>query len=108
MPDGKAAVPTAAEISTPAEIQGWIADLEEDSLLVLDALDELVHRALRDDAAHVHHHNTAGDCLRLLHVVGRVEDRSPRVAERPNGFQDVMAGLGIDPDGRLVHDQELG
>ena len=46
--------------------------------------------------------------LHLLYVVARVDDGGAALVEAPDALKDGAAGLGVDGDGGLVEDDELG
>ena len=51
--------------------------------------------------------DAGGDALRLLHVVRREEHRHLLVATQPaDEFPDLVAGLRVEPGGRLVEKQD--
>ena len=63
--------------------------------------------ALRDDPAVVDDRDPVGDALRLLHVVRREKHRHVLVAAQPaDEFPDLVAGLRVEPAGRLVEEQD--
>src|SRR5580692_7281132 len=63
--------------------------------------------AMCHDPAVVDDRNPVGDALRLLHVVCREKHRHLLVAaEGADKFPDLVAGLGVEPAGRLVEEQD--
>ena len=68
--------------------------------------DQLAARALGDDPALVDDPDAVAEALRLLHVMGRVEDGHALVAERLDAGEDGVAALRVDTDRRLVEDQQ--
>jgi hypothetical protein len=44
----------------------------------------------------------------LFEVMGREEDRRPRVAQRTHFLPQVASVLGVEPDRRLVEEQHRG
>ena len=71
-----------------------------------DELDELAPGAFGDDPALVDDPDPVAEPLGLLHVVGRVEDPHPGLAELLDAREDRVPALRIDADGGLVEDQE--
>ena len=75
--------------------------------LAADVLgDELRRRAGRDRAALGHDHDGVGEALGLLDVVRRHQDRDALGAQRVDQRPQLLAHLGIEPDGRLVEQHE--
>ena len=61
-----------------------------------------------DDAAVVDDGDAIAEPLRLFHVVRGVDDRGARAAQGLDHFEDAVARLRIDADGRLVHEHDPG
>ena len=62
--------------------------------------------ALGHDLAVVDDRDPVGDALRLLHVVRREKHRHLLVAAQlADEFPDLVAGLRVEPGGRLVEEQ---
>ena len=80
---------------------------QADPVALADEVDQLAARPLGPDPPLVDDPDAVAEPLRLLHVVGRVEDRHPLLAEGLDARQDRVPALRIDADGRLVEDEQL-
>ena len=70
--------------------------------------DQLGGRALGDDHPAVHHHQPVAQLLGLVHVV-RGDDLGDALALEPvQPVPQQVAGLRVEPGGRLVEQQQLG
>src|SRR5262245_43691940 len=92
--------------------QALAREVEED-LLEVRARDsgaggDLARRADREDAPFVDDRDAIAEPLRLLHVVGRVEERAALRSQTGERLEDVVARLRVHAGGGLVEDQELG
>ena len=68
---------------------------------------QLGDRATGDDLAVIDKQGPAADALDLLHVMGAVNHGSAGIGGAADGFQDLLARLRIDADGRLVEQQQI-
>ena len=64
-------------------------------------------RRVRDEPAVAHEDEVVG-ALRLVHDVARDEQRGAVVGEAAEGRPEVAAEHGVETDGRLVEDEQLG
>ncbi len=64
--------------------------------------------ALSDHLTVIDNGDAVADLLDLVHIVGGVNDRCTPFTEYLNGMQDMVTGLCIHADGRLIHNDELG
>ena len=71
-----------------------------------DSLDELLARALRDQAPGVDDADAVAEALGLLHVVGRVEDGETLPLQGLHRLEDGVAALWVDADRRFVEDEQ--
>src|SRR5581483_11576459 len=78
-----------------------------DHLLPGVATDELARRALRDDATIVEDEHAIAELRRLLHVVRREEHRRAGAVQLAELLPHEVAGLRVEPGGRLVEHEEL-
>jgi hypothetical protein len=69
---------------------------------------EFSSRPLSDKPAAVDDPDPRAHSFRLLHVMGRVNDREALPSELLHPFENGVSALRIDTHGRLVKDQELG
>jgi len=69
-------------------------------------LDEGLVGVEGDDAPVVDDGDAVGEALGLFHVVGGVNDGHAAVAQGLNHLEDAIAGLWIDADGGLVHEDK--
>jgi hypothetical protein len=70
--------------------------------------DELRRRPRGDRFPVRHDHHRVGQALRLLDVVGRHQDRRALAAEGVDQRPELLADLRVEPDGRLVQEDEPG
>jgi hypothetical protein len=68
---------------------------------------ELSGRAEGKHLAVVENGDSLAECIRLLHVVGGEEDGEPVAVEIAENAPEIVAGLGIEPRGRLVEEEHL-
>ena len=68
---------------------------------------QLVGRPVGHDPAVVDDDDPVAEALGLFHVVRRVEDRLPRVAQRLEAFEDGVAALRVDARRRLVEQKDV-
>ena len=68
---------------------------------------ELFGRPVGHDPAVVDDDDPVAEPLGLLHVVRRVEDRLPRVAQRLEALEDRVPALRVDAGRRLVEEEDL-
>jgi hypothetical protein len=92
---------SAARASGPAAVR-----LTRSFSPIADQRDELAAGALGADLALVDDPDPVAQPLGLLHVVGGVEDRHALLLERLDPRQDGVPALWVDPDGRLVEDEQ--
>ena len=71
-------------------------------------VDELARRPLGDDLRLVHHHQAIAELLRLVHVVGRDDQRRAPLLQPVQAVPEEMARLGVKAGRRLVEDDQLG
>ena len=71
-------------------------------------VDERPRRACGGDATAVHDDQAVAELLRLVHVVRRHDEGHALLLEAVQALPDEVAGLGVEPGGRLVEDHELG
>src|SRR5205807_8396914 len=64
--------------------------------------------ALSDQAPVIEDSDAVAQALRLLHVVGGVEDREALGAESLDVVEDGRSALGVDADGRLIEHEQPG
>ena len=69
---------------------------------------QLRQAALGHDLPGVHNRDALAQLLRFLHVVGGIQDGHPLAVELQNGFQDVVAALGVNAHGGFIQNQQLG
>ena len=69
--------------------------------------DEIARRTLGHDGAMIHHHESIAELLGLVHVVGRDDERDAFSLQAVETFPEQVPGLGVEPGGRLVEDQEF-
>src|SRR5690606_5627101 len=79
---------------------------EGDPVALTDQRDELASRSLGLEPPFVDDADAVAKALRLLHVLRCVKDSNPLPAERVHGIEDGVTALGIDPDGRLIEDEQ--
>ena len=79
-----------------------------DHLLGGVRLDQLARRALGGEAPLVHDDQPVAELLGLVHVVGGDDQRDPVLLEPVEAVPEQVAGLGVEPGGRLVEDQQVG
>ena len=79
-----------------------------DARALADDLHQLLVGADGDHLAVVDDADAVAELLRLGHVVRRVEDRHPLVAEREDAVEDRPPALRVDPHRRLVEVEHLG
>ena len=84
--------------------QGLGLDLDH---VGVDVLHQLARRALGHQPPPVEDGQRVA-ALRLVHVVGRDEDRGAPLDQREERLPEVAAALGIDGAGGLVEEQQLG
>ncbi|CDN43449.1 hypothetical protein BN871_CZ_00200 [Paenibacillus sp. P22] len=81
------------------QLDRQILDIGDDRL-------ELLLGAVRDDLAVIDDGDPGADFFDFLHVMARVDDRAAGFVELLHRLQNVIPGLGIDADGRFVHDDQ--
>ena len=81
---------------------------DRDPVLLPDHQHQLPPGAFGHDLALIDDPHPVAQALGFFHVVGRVEDGHALGGELLDRLEDRVAGLGIDPDRRLVEDEELG
>ena len=85
-----------------------IVGFHTDAFAGVDHRLQLVGGAQGQMPAMIHDENAVADLLDLLHVVARVHDRRTRGVELLDAFEDRVAALRVDGDGRLVEEDQLG
>ena len=98
----------AQGLQGPFARRDGVDDLDADAFAGADHGLELVGGAGGDLPAAIHDNDPAAQLLDLLHVVARVDDGGAALVEAPDALKDGAAGLGVDGDGGLVEDDELG
>jgi len=69
-------------------------------------IDEVARRVERDEPSVIDDADTVAEGLRLLHVVGGIDDRDSFVTiEALDAFEDVIARLRVDAYGGFVQEQ---
>ena len=69
-------------------------------------LDELARRPLGDDLRLVHDDEPVAQLLRLVHVVGRQDERHAALLEPVQPLPEQVPGLRVEPGRRLVEEQD--
>ena len=84
-----------------------IADaLQRDAVVLTDERNQLRAGSFRLELPEVYDPDSIAEPFSLLHVVGRVEHRHTLDGEPLDALEDGVAALRVDPDGRLIQDQE--
>ncbi len=82
--------------------------VDEHVRITFDPRDEFGKRAAGDRVALVHDADAGGHRFDFLDVVGGVEDGCSFRGQLFDEFEDEVARLGVDTDGRFVHDDQFG
>ncbi len=64
-------------------------------------------RSLGDDLGLVHHHQAIAELLRLVHVMGRDDERRATLLEPIEAVPEQVARLRVEPRGGLVEDHQV-
>ena len=70
-------------------------------------VEQLVHRADREQLAGVDDGDAIAEALGFFHVVGRVDDGAALAVQRFDVLEDLVARLRIDADRGLVEQQQV-
>ena len=81
--------------------------LEHQPLLQTGLKDQFLLRSVRDQPALIHDPDFGADRLDFFHVMTRVDDGRTHLVQLFDRFQNMIARLRIDADGRFVHDDQL-
>jgi hypothetical protein len=87
--------------------RGRVRDREFDHVLGAERRDQLARRAERDHFAVVNDRHTIAELSRLLHVVGRQENRAPSCLETFDDPPGLAPRLRVETCRRLIEEQEL-
>ena len=88
--------------------QGLVRSADFDHVAARVPQDELRGAALHEDLAVVDDDQPVAEPGGLLHVVGREHDTQAAGLELLQPVPDLVTGLGVEPRGRLVQDQQFG
>ena len=83
-----------------------LTDVEAQGLALPDLAGQLVLRPDRDQLAVVDDAHPVGELLRLLHVVGRIENSCAGTAEFLDRVEDAPPALRVHAHGGLVHEHQ--
>src|SRR5262245_61360101 len=98
----------AGNLRVEPGLDGARRSVDLDHLARTDDPQQLVEPPAGDDRALVHDRDAVAEALRLLHVVGRVEDRRALVRELTDDLEEAVPGVGIDARGGLVEEEHPG
>ena len=83
-----------------------LADVQDERLGLADLLGELLLCPKRDQLTVVDDSDPVRELLGFLHIVGCVQDRHALPIEVLDGVENGTAGLRVDADRGLVHEQQ--